>query len=339
MHLPEMNDKGMPELLRFENIAWYEDGAVRILDRRIYPEIRYEICRTPEEVALAIRNMVTQSGGPLLAVQMGMVLAAKAAAGKPEAEQIKELEGAAAMLGQARPTTSAALGKLAEKSLQAAKDALSKGTSAVDAVFADALEEANARYARIGKMAQYLVETFPASGIVMTQCFAETIVGKMCLETRNANKDIRFFCPETRPYLQGARLTASVISDLGFPVTVITDNMPAAIFRNESVDVFTSAADVITGDGHVINKVGTFQIALAARWFNVPYYVSGEISRTHATAESVTIEMRDPDDVLRFRGIRTTKPAVKGLYPAFDVTPPEFVTGIVTENGIVRPGH
>ncbi|HHT45327.1 MAG TPA: s-methyl-5-thioribose-1-phosphate isomerase [Fastidiosipila sp.] len=332
-------DEGLPELLRFDQIAWYEDDIVRILDRRVYPmTIRYEICKTPADVADAIKNMVTQSGGPLLGVQMGMVLAAKEAEKMPIADRLKHLTEAGNLLRYARPTMSEAYGDMVDKSLLAATAAIKEGRSLVEATFNAAIEEANRRYKKIKQAAVHLVNTFPDQGTVMTQCFAETIVGMMCLEIRKQKKDIRFICPETRPYLQGARLTASVISDLGFDVYVITDNMPAAIMQRENVDVFTSAADVITSDGHVINKVGTFQIALAAHYLGIPYYVSGEPSTVHLTPDSITIEERDSEDVLHCLNTRTAKYNVRAFYPAFDITPPKLVSGIVTASGIIQPG-
>jgi methylthioribose-1-phosphate isomerase len=193
------------------------------------------------------------------------------------------------------------------------------------------------RYAGIGKVGRYLAGLFPEHGAVMTQCFAETIVGQMLKEARLQGKDIRLFCPETRPYFQGSRLTASVAHDMGYDVTVITDNMPAAVMKNEGIDIFTSAADVITGDGHVINKVGTYQIAICAKYHGVPYYVTGSPDKGHPTIDSVEIEMRDPALVLSAMGTPTANQNVKGYYPAFDITPPSLVTGVVTDQGVFAP--
>lgn len=331
-------DLNLPELLRFDHIAWFEDGALRMLDRRVYPMIRrYETCRSVDDVVQAIRNMVTQSGGPLLAVQMGMALAAHEVRDETSVRQIAHLESSAVRLQQSRPTTSREMGRLVTQSLAVGKAALMAGRNVVEAIKSDAIAEANRRYASIQKIAVHLVKSFPASGTIMTQCFAETIVGMMCSEAGKQAKNVRFICPETRPYLQGARLTASVIADSGFPVYLITDNMPAAILKREDVDLFTSAADVITGDGHVVNKVGTFQIALAANYYDIPYYVTGEISAHHADITSIHIEERDKNEVLTFLGTRIAKPAVDAFYPAFDITPPELVSGIVTPLGIIDP--
>ena len=107
--------------------------------------------------------------------------------------------------------------------------------------------------------------------------------------------------------------------------------------KNEGIDIFTSAADVITGDGHVINKVGTYQIAICAKYHGVPYYVTGSPDKGHPTIDSVEIEMRDPAMVLSAMGTPTANQNVKGYYPAFDITPPSLVTGVVTDQGVFAP--
>lgn len=144
-------------------------------------------------------------------------------------------------------------------------------------------------------------------------------------------------CAETRPYFQGARLTASVAYDMGVDVSVITDNMPGFIMKEKNVDVFTSAADVITMDGYVVNKVGTFQIALAASYHNIPYFVTGTPNLRHETIDTVKIEYRDPELVMEAMGTKVTKEGVKAYYPAFDITPPKLCNGVVTDLGVFSP--
>ena len=337
----ERQDKGLAWMLQYENIAWYEDGAVRILDRRIYPvEVKKVECRTHREVAEAIRDMVTQSAGPYVAAAMGMALAAYECRGRAREEQLAYLKDAAYTISHARPTTSWRMEKITEACLEAAKSGLDAGVSDVSGTIRDlAIDQNNERYYRIGIVGRHLAMLFPEHGAVMTQCFGETIVGMMLREAKILGKEIRLFCPETRPYFQGSRLTASVAYDMGFDVTVITDNMPAAVMKNEGIDIFTSAADVITCDGHVINKVGTYQIAIAAKYHDVPYYVTGSPDKGHPTLDNVHIEMRDPDFVLQAMGALTANQNVKGYYPAFDITPPELVTGVVTDQGIFAPGE
>ena len=195
----------------------------------------------------------------------------------------------------------------------------------------------NRRYGKINQVAKYLVDLFPAHGTVMTQCFGETIVGMMLKEAKLAGKDIRLFCPETRPYFQGARLTATVCRDMGFDVTVITDNMPAFVMEREGVDLFTCAADAICLDGYVVNKVGTLQIAICANHFGIPAFVTGAPDIGHPTKDTVRIEMRDPEFTLQAMGVRTAAEGVKGYYPAFDMTPPHLISGIVTDRGVFSP--
>ncbi len=160
----------------------------------------------------------------------------------------------------------------------------------------------------------------------------------MLLRALNERGDrAKFLTPETRPYLQGARLTASVICDMGFDVTLITDNMPGYVLGHKDVDLFTTSADVITMDGYVVNKVGTFQIALCANYYGVPYYVAGFPDRTHPSVDTVRIEERNGDEVRHAMGVCTCKPGVKGFYPAFDITPPELVSGVATDVGVLKP--
>ena len=334
----ERPDKDLAFMLRYENIAWYEDGAVRILDRRCYPRrVEFVTCRTHGEVAQAIADMVTQSAGPSPAAAMGMALAAYECRGKTEAEQRAFLHAAADRISHARPTTAKRMERVCETMLEAAEAAWRNGAPVDLAIKARAIEANNSRYEKIGRIATHLVDKFPDDGTILTQCFAETIVGMMLKEAAARGKRLRIFCPETRPYFQGARLTATVCCEMGFDVTVITDNMPAFVMQREHVDVFTSAADAITLDGHVINKVGTFQIAIAAKYLGVPYYVTGVPDTVHRSASDVKIEFRDPSFVLEAMGVKTARDGVKGYYPAFDVTPPELITGVVTDKGILSP--
>ncbi len=336
----ERADQGLAFLLRYENVAWYEHGSVRILDRRVYPrEIRFVTCRTHGEVAQAIADMVTQSAGPFTAAAMGMALAAYECRDRAQEAQLTYLKAAADTLSHARPTTQARMALITGGCLLAAEHALSAGQAVPEAIVAHTIRANNRRYGKVEKMAEYLVDLFPENGKILTQCFAETIVGMMLKVARQRGKTLKLYCAETRPYFQGARLTATVCRDMGFDTTVITDNMPAFVMEREGIDVFTSAADAICLDGHVVNKVGTFQIAIAANYLGVPYYVSGAPDAGHKSIADVTIEMRDPRFTLEAMGIPTAPEGVKGYYPAFDVTPPALVTGVVTDQGVFPPGE
>lgn len=328
-------DKDLAFMLQYENVAWYENGKVRILDRRVYPrEVRYEVCNNHKQVAKAIGDMVTQSAGPYMTAGMGMALAAYEVRGMNEKDMWDYLNAAATTLSTARPTTTQRMKIIVEGCLEAAKVAMDKGLKVDEAIFNHTLETVNNRYKRMNKVAKNLADMFPQNGTIMTQCFGETIVGLMLREAKNRGNNIKLFVPETRPYFQGARLTASVAYDQGFDVTVITDNMPAYIMQNNKVDLFTSAADAICMDGYIVNKIGTFQIAIVAKHLGIPYFVTGIPDRGHDKVSTINIEERDPDFVLQAMGVKTAMDGVKGYYPSFDITPPHLVSGVVTDRGI-----
>lgn len=341
MVLAERNDAGLAFMLKFENVAWYENGAVKILDRRIYPiRTEYVTCHKHEEVAAAIKDMVTQSEGPYTAAAMGMALAVYEVKNENKEKIIAHIENAAYTLSHARPTTSEQMKGITNGAVSVIKSKLEEGISGealVEATFEYAHNYINNNYKKYTVIGEKLAEKIENGSVIMTQCFGGTVIGTMLRECRKSGKEIKMICAETRPYFQGSRLTASVACDMGFDVTVISDNMPAYTIFKKKVGLFTSASDVITMDGHVINKVGTFQIALAANYYGIPYYVTGTPDPEHKDISSVVIEERDPGLVLEALGRKVVMDGVKGFYPAFDITPPELVTGIITDKGIYTP--
>ncbi len=329
-------DEGLARMLQYENVAWYEKGCVKILDRRIYPiEVKFVTCHHYTEVAQAISDMVTQSAGPYTAAGMGMALAAYEARLLNEKDQYQFLLNAAECISSARPTTKDRLKQVVTGCLSVAKDNLGKNCD--QAIFQYTLQAMNNRYARIDRVACELIKKMPKDARVMTQCFGETIIGMMIRQAQKNGINLKMVCPETRPFLQGARFTASCARDMGIDVTVITDNMPAFYMAHEKVDLFTSAADVICMDGSIINKVGTLQIAICAKYFNIPYYCTGIPDLNHPDAKSVDIEFRDPEETLSAHHIKHTLEGVKGYYPAFDITPPSLVSEIITDQGAFLP--
>ncbi|HCM88888.1 MULTISPECIES: S-methyl-5-thioribose-1-phosphate isomerase [Vagococcus] len=331
-------DYNMPFLLQYENVAWYEDGKVRILDRRIYPtSIEFVECETHKEVAQAITDMVTQSAGPYTAAGMGMVLAAYEARNLSTSEQIDFLKKAAHTIGYARPTTANRMTQITDNCYEVGKSALENGGSAIEAIFQTTIDSLNRRYTVMDKVGRTLLKKIPQNGKILTQCFGETIVGTLLRAAKEEGNDLEVYCAETRPYLQGARLTSSCAADLGFKTTVITDNMVAYVMETKGIDVFTSAADSIARDGHIANKIGTNQIAIVAQHYEVPYFVTGIPDTDKFGREDIIIEERDPKQVLEYRGIPNTLPSVEGIYPSFDITAPSRISGIVTNKGIYSP--
>ncbi len=334
----ERNDRNMPFLLQYENVAWYDGGKVRILDRRVYPtEVRFVECETYQQVARAIADMVTQSAGPYTAVGMGMALAAWQIRGESKEKQIAFLRQAAYDLAHARPTTANRYGQITFRAAALAENALEAGKDPVAAIAASTVDSLNRRYSTMQIVGNYLADLIPSGGSILTQCFGETIIGTVIRAAREQGKDFRVYCAETRPYLQGARLTSSCFAEMGFETTVLTDNMIAYAMQNEGIDLFTSAADSIARDGHIANKIGTFQIAILAKYFGIPYYVTGIPDHDKRTKDDIVIEMRDPEQVLRYRGIQNCLPQVHAIYPSFDIVPPHLISGAVTDKGVYVP--
>lgn len=314
-----------------------DDDGVHILDRRVFPfEHRWICARTVEDVARAIEDMVTQSSGPYFAVLWGMVLAARQARHLPPEKAREQLRHAADRLIATRPTN--------DQPRKAVTWVLNAVDHHPDDVLAAAEQGALAgerdyrqRSQKLGKTAAQLL---PDRACVLTHCWGDLYLTGMVEQALQAGKQLSFICTETRPYLQGARLTAETLAEIGVPTTLVSDGMPAALMQDGRIDVLVTASDRVTMDGHVINKVGTLQLAVAAHTFGIPYYALCHAPDPHsATGSDVPIEYRDGNDVLHTLGHRTASDRVTGLYPAFDVTSPQFVTRIATDRGAWKPEH
>ncbi|GLW10979.1 methylthioribose-1-phosphate isomerase [Microtetraspora sp. NBRC 13810] len=317
--------------------------AVEILDRRVYPfEVRWVRCATSEEVATAIEQMVTQSSGPLFATTAGMTLAAREGRHEPPGRAAARLRAAGERLIATRPTNNhirdavhailaaTADGPLAEAAGEELAEAVAEAAAGHDAAY----------WARSAALGGHAASLLPDGARVLTHCWADAYLIATVRAAQEAGRRLSFVCTETRPYLQGARLTAATLVEMGYTPTLITDGMVAAALADGIADVTLTAADRVTLDGHVINKVGTLGVALAASAFGVPYYALVQAPDPLApTAADVVIEHRDGDEVLHVLGTRTAAPGVTGYYPAFDTTPPRLVTAIVTENGVYQPGQ
>ena len=328
----------MPFLIKYENVAWYENGKVRILDRRVYPtEVKFVECTDYKEVVKCIQDMVTQSTGPYTAVGMGMALAAYEWKDKPEKEQEEFLEKASEELANSRPTAAHRYGKVTGHCLDSALKALKEGKDTVQACVDRTIESLNRRYSTMQIVGDYLCDIIPDNGTILTQCYGETIIATVIRAAHRKNKTLKAFCAETRPFFQGARLTASCFAEMGIDTTVVSDNMIAWALQTQGIDLFTSACDAMALDGYIANKVGSFQIAILSKYFGIPYYVTGLPDLGKKTKDDITIEMRDPEQVLSARGIRNCRPEVHGLYPAFDIVPPHLITGLVTDKGVYVP--
>lgn len=331
-------DNNMPFLLKYENVAWYEKGKVRILDRRVYPrEIKFVECISYLDVVKAIKDMVTQSAGPYTALGMGMALACYQARNLSTNEKINFLKNAEEKLKNSRPTTKSRYEKITSRALKLAVDAIENNLDPVKVIMEDNIKSLNRRYKIMRKVGENLIDLIPEGGSILTQCYGETIIGALVALSKEKNKKFKVYCAETRPFLQGARLTASCFSEEGFDTTILTDNMIAYAFENNLIDIFTSAADCITEDGSIVNKIGTLQIAQLSKIYGVKYYVTGIPDKGVRTLKDVKIEMKDQTEVLKANGIKHTNKNVKAIYPSFDKTPARLVTRIVTDLGVYKP--
>lgn len=335
-----VTDIPVPFLIRPENIVRYEDGDVLILDRRAYPfERTFVRCAEVEDTARAIETMVTQSLGPGPTAGYGIAQAARAGRAMPIPEREPALRAAAARLVATRPTNNQ-VRLVVGRMLEAALTGLVEGADPEAAVLA-AMEAHWARYREesraVGVAGASLV---PDGGRILTHCWADAPLVHVLREARLAGRSFEVVCTETRPYLQGARLTADAIAELGVRVTLVTDGMPAALMAGGRIDAFFAGADRVTMDGHWVNKVGTLGIAIAAARYGIPAYgVTYAPDPDAPDPSAVVIEERDPDEVTYCLGRRTAAAAAVGYYPAFDVTPPDLATGFVFDRGVFGPGE
>lgn len=326
----------LPTLIRESVILTPE--IVRILDRRTFPlSVEFVDCPDVEAVARAIEEMVTQSGGPYLAASAGLVLAAREADRLAGAEaRMAHIQAAAKRLIATRPTNnlirSVLTRMLAEAEASAGADDF--GTR-IEALMRRLWDERKRFAAQMGGNTASLIEDGES---ILTHCWGESGIIYTLAHLLEAGKKVSVVCTETRPYLQGSRLTAHSVAEMGIPVTVITDNMGACAMASGKVSRLLTAADRVTASGHVINKVGTLQLAIAAKHFSLPYVaVVGRPDFTAKGPQDVEMELRDPDETLHCLGHRTATPLASGWYPAFDVTPPELVTAITTGYGVFAP--
>lgn len=327
-------------------LEWTEAG-VRLLDQRALPaETKYMVCRSAAEVAVGIRDMVVR-GAPAIGVAaaMGVALAARQSQAATMAELTAELQAASAMLRQTRPTAvnlqwglermRRCLEQHAETSVEAAREALVR--EALE-IYADDI----ARNRAIGRLGAELLP----EGRILTHCNAGALATAgygtalgVIRAAVEAGKHIEVLADETRPWLQGARLTAWELHQDGIPVKVITDNMAGHYLHAGMIGAVIVGADRIAANGDVANKIGTYGVAVLARENNVPFYVAAPLSTldlTLASGEEIPIEQRGASEVTHVMGVPLTPAGVGVLNPAFDVTPHRYVSAIITEAGVAR---
>lgn len=316
-----------------------QDDAVRILDRRIFPfEKTWVTCRNYEEVAKAIEDMVTQSGGPLFAAGAGMTLAARDADRLPSVAERREFMTAAGRRLVATRRTNNQIRDVVAELLEVTEATLAAGGSLAETVEPAAVDAGNRYLSRSRELGENAAVLIPDGATVLTHCWAESYLTETIAAVLRSGKRVDVICTETRPYLQGARLTAESLAEMGVTTRLITDGMAAHLMSRGQITRFVTAADRVTMDGHVVNKIGTLQIAISAHAFDVPYIALVQAPDDQAaSADAVELENRDGDEVLYCLGRRTASDLVTGIYPAFDITPPRYVRTVVTDRGRFSP--
>jgi len=327
-----------PLMMHVNNTVFLKNKSLVLVDRRCLPlKITKVVCDDYETVAQAIENMVVQGAGDIaITAGYGLYLAAleseEIEGHKPE--KAKDfLQKAKSRLVNTRPT-GYHMAALLEDMLDKVNWAETRWSGQLLDMINLAVEKKQRCAELTGRWASTLLKD---GDCILTHCFPGSAVLYMLKFARDLNKKVEVISTETRPYLQGARLTAWSISELGIPVTMITDNMAAYCMSQGKISKVFTAADRIALDGTVANKVGTFQLALAADYHKLPFYIlgyGGPDAGCYAR-ENIPIELRDPQEVLYFNGVRLTGEKVKGFYPGFDLTPPELISGIITDRGVV----
>jgi methylthioribose-1-phosphate isomerase len=336
--------------MSWRTLRWHE-GALHLLDQRALPERESElVCRSVEEVARAIEQLVVR-GAPAIgcAAALGVALAAQHSRARELGSLARELARARERLLRTRPTAvnlGWALARMQRCEERAAQAPGASVASLAEALLGEAraIVEEDERICRaLGRAGAALV---PDPARVLTHCNAGALAtagyGTALGVVRAAvalGKRVAVLADETRPFWQGARLTAWELARDGIPVTVIADSMAAHLMRCGEVDLVIVGADRIAANGDVANKIGTYGVALAARAHGIPFYVAAPLSTLDlATPDggAIPIEERGRDELAVVEGRALVPEGVPVRHPAFDVTPAELVSAIVTEAGVLR---
>lgn len=335
---------------RPETIEW-EDGRLKLIDQTKLPtQLSYIYCDTVEEVWDAIKQLKVR-GAPAIgiAAAFGVLVALKDCNAATADELIAKVDEAASYLASARPTA-VNLAWAVERMRSAAHKMKSRPPEQImSALTKEALlihDEDRDLCQQIGKHGTKLIRS---GSTVLTHCNAGALatggVGTALAPVFIAHvkgKKVSVIADETRPLLQGARLTAWELMQAGIDVTLICDNMAAQVMREKKVDLVITGADRIAANGDVANKIGTYGVAVLAKAHGIPFYVAAPSSTfdlSLRTGAEIPIEQRNPDEVTEGMGRRTAPDNVNVYNPAFDVTPARLVTALITEKGIIRPPY
>lgn len=327
-----------------ESMRWEGDRLILLDQTKIPGQIEYVHCHTYQDVARAIKEMVVR-GAPAIgaAAAYGMALAARQCPAEDLAEQREYLRQAARDLAATRPTAVNLFWAL--ERMGQTVDGCTEQEDFCRLVLAEAddiLREDVAVNREIGRLGAVLI---PDGAGVLTHCNAGalatggygTALG-MIRAAHEMGKKIQVFADETRPLLQGARLTVFELMQEKIPVTLLTDNMAGYAMKKGLIDLVVVGADRVTAQGDVANKIGTYSLAVLARAHGIPFYVAAPFSTFDLkllSGDQIPIEERNGDEVRQVMGLPIAPADVPVINPAFDVTPHELITAIVTEKGII----
>src|SRR2546423_1555520 len=348
--LPIQIYRGVYGSYMIKTVEWTGEG-VRMLDQRLLPnEEKYLMLRSYEEVAEAIKKMVVR-GAPAIGVSaaMGLALGAKQSVGTSISDLEYDFDYMCEVMARTRPTAVNlfwAIERMRE-TLRCAK----AETDDVDEVKRRLVVEAQSIFDEDIEsnraLGRFGGELIPDGATVLTHCNAGALATAGDYGTalgvirgaRDAGKRVAVIADETRPFLQGLRLTAWELAKDNIPVTVITDNMAGHVMKNGDVNVVVVGADRIAANGDAANKIGTYMVAVLARKHNIPFYVAAPISTLDLTLKSgqeIPIEQRDRKEVTHIRGQQLAPDGIEVSNPAFDVTPNDLITAIITDRGVAR---
>ena len=329
-----------------------QQRALLMIDQTRLPHETVLIpCRTADDVARAIKTMQVR-GAPAIGVAAayGMALGARAHGSNDPQKFVAELARLAELLRTTRPTAvnlQWAIDRMSARGRAVAED--TGVASAQVALMTLAHEMAEEDIAANRRMGAFGLDLVPAGANVLTHCNAGalatvdygTALG-VVRAAHEAGRRVHVYVDETRPFLQGARLTAWELQQLGVPMTLITDSMAGHFMSRGKVDLVIVGADRIAANGDVANKIGTYSLGVLAREHGIPFYVAAPTSTLDlslSSGDQIPIEERSSREVTDIAGSRIAPAGINAAHPAFDVTPARLVTAIVTERGVLRPPY
>ena len=330
--------------MTLKTVEWKDKSVVMIDQTKLPNELIFVTYTDYNDVANAIRTLVIR-GAPAIGVAgaFGLALAALQSKATTKEDIIKDLEQAKKILFETRPTAVNLAWGL-NKMMNVSKDCQS-----IDEIKKSIVEAATTLAeddVKINKaMGKNGAELFDNNDTIMTHCNAgalATVAYGTALGVvraiKESGKNIKVIATETRPVMQGSRLTAFELKHEGIDVSLIPDTAVGYTMANGLINKIVVGADRIVSTGHVFNKIGTYQIAIIAKQHNIPFYVAAPLSTfdLNSNAEDVVIEQRKASEVTSIGNKKTAPDGINVINPAFDLTPPELISGIITEKGVIR---